>query len=223
MKLDSDSVCGLGSIPNISSFQVETCMTHGDSHVVAGSEDGSVYFWDLIEGDLTRPLIEGDLTRHLIEGDLTRHLIEGDLTRHLLDVILFFSLRVSATSCRAKIRKPPKPCTPAQASCRGILTCLTKPLNLEPLRRQGFAQAVGALSRGLRPFIPPYCGQALVLLCGRHSSTVGMKFIGSGRTLAFQLVRDALWLFNWFGTHSGFSIGSGAFQLVRDALRLSAR
>ena len=53
MKLDSDSECGLGSIPNVSSFQVETCMTHGDSHVVAGSEDGSVYFWDLIEGKLT--------------------------------------------------------------------------------------------------------------------------------------------------------------------------
>ena len=25
-------------------------MTHGDAHVVCGSEDGEVYFWDLVSG-----------------------------------------------------------------------------------------------------------------------------------------------------------------------------
>eukprot|EP00290_Baffinella_frigidus_P050316 CAMPEP_0180387356 /NCGR_PEP_ID=MMETSP0989-20121125/30186_1 /TAXON_ID=697907 /ORGANISM="non described non described, Strain CCMP2293" /LENGTH=290 /DNA_ID=CAMNT_0022388195 /DNA_START=211 /DNA_END=1081 /DNA_ORIENTATION=+ len=33
-----------------STYTVESCMTHGDAHVVCGSEDGDVYFWDLVSG-----------------------------------------------------------------------------------------------------------------------------------------------------------------------------
>jgi hypothetical protein len=30
------------------SFKVDSCLTAGDAHVVSGSEDGKVYFWDLV-------------------------------------------------------------------------------------------------------------------------------------------------------------------------------
>ncbi len=32
--------------------KVECCLTHNDSHVVSGSEDGHLYFWELVEGSL---------------------------------------------------------------------------------------------------------------------------------------------------------------------------
>ena len=38
-----------------SSYRVESCMTHGDAHVACGSEDGDVFFWDLVSGKQARP------------------------------------------------------------------------------------------------------------------------------------------------------------------------
>lgn len=36
--------------------QVESCLTHDDSHVVSGSEDGDICFWNLVEGRLVTRL-----------------------------------------------------------------------------------------------------------------------------------------------------------------------
>ena len=32
-----------------SQYKVDSCLNNEDSHVVSGSEDGQVYFWDLVE------------------------------------------------------------------------------------------------------------------------------------------------------------------------------
>ena len=32
-----------------SRYRVDSCMNNDDSHVVSGSEDGKIYFWDLVE------------------------------------------------------------------------------------------------------------------------------------------------------------------------------
>jgi mitogen-activated protein kinase organizer 1 len=33
-------------------YKLDSCLSHDDAHVVSGSEDGTVCFWDLIEGNL---------------------------------------------------------------------------------------------------------------------------------------------------------------------------
>ena len=33
-------------------YKVDSCLSHSDSEVVSGSEDGRICFWDLIEGKL---------------------------------------------------------------------------------------------------------------------------------------------------------------------------
>ena len=30
-------------------YKVDSCLTHDDAHIVSGSEDGQVCFWDLVE------------------------------------------------------------------------------------------------------------------------------------------------------------------------------
>ncbi|XP_071798399.1 WD repeat domain-containing protein 83-like [Asterias amurensis] len=35
-----------------SRYRVDSCMNNDDSHVVSGSEDGKIYFWDLVEGSM---------------------------------------------------------------------------------------------------------------------------------------------------------------------------
>ena len=30
-------------------YKLDSCLTHDDAHVVSGSEDGRVCFWDLVE------------------------------------------------------------------------------------------------------------------------------------------------------------------------------
>ena len=34
------------------SYAVSSCLTSTDAHVVSGSEDGRVCFWDLVDGDM---------------------------------------------------------------------------------------------------------------------------------------------------------------------------
>lgn len=31
---------------------MDSCLTNTDAHVVSGSEDGAVYFWDLVDGSV---------------------------------------------------------------------------------------------------------------------------------------------------------------------------
>ena len=38
------------------SFKIDSCLTHTDAHVVSGSEDATIYFWDLVEGTLVHQL-----------------------------------------------------------------------------------------------------------------------------------------------------------------------
>ncbi|XP_054716061.1 WD repeat domain-containing protein 83-like [Uloborus diversus] len=38
------------------SYRIESCLNDTDTHVVSGSEDGKVYFWDLIEGTVAEKL-----------------------------------------------------------------------------------------------------------------------------------------------------------------------
>ena len=35
-----------------SDYKVDSCFTHTDTHIVSGSEDGKIYFWDLIEAKM---------------------------------------------------------------------------------------------------------------------------------------------------------------------------
>ncbi len=37
---------------NVSGYRIESCLDHTDRRVLAGSEDGSVYIWDLVEASL---------------------------------------------------------------------------------------------------------------------------------------------------------------------------
>ncbi|KAJ1543892.1 WD repeat-containing protein 83 [Nowakowskiella sp. JEL0078] len=37
-------------------YKLTSCLTNSDSHVVSGSEDGKIYFWDLVEGKNTQIL-----------------------------------------------------------------------------------------------------------------------------------------------------------------------
>lgn len=30
-------------------YKIDSCLTHDDAHVVSGSEDGKICFWDLVE------------------------------------------------------------------------------------------------------------------------------------------------------------------------------
>ena len=30
-------------------YKIDSCLTHDDAHVISGSEDGKIYFWDLVE------------------------------------------------------------------------------------------------------------------------------------------------------------------------------
>ncbi|XP_029441006.1 WD repeat domain-containing protein 83-like [Rhinatrema bivittatum] len=39
--------------------KLECCLTEKDTHVVSGSEDGRIYFWDLVEGSLVLSLPAG--------------------------------------------------------------------------------------------------------------------------------------------------------------------
>ena len=32
-----------------SEYKLDACLTNDDAHVVSGSEDGKIYFWDLVE------------------------------------------------------------------------------------------------------------------------------------------------------------------------------
>lgn len=33
-------------------YKIDSCLTNTDTHIVSGSEDGKVYFWDLVEGTM---------------------------------------------------------------------------------------------------------------------------------------------------------------------------
>lgn len=35
-----------------SNYKIESCLNQSDSHILSGSEDGKVYVWDLVKGDL---------------------------------------------------------------------------------------------------------------------------------------------------------------------------
>ena len=39
------------------SFKVDCCLTHDDAYVISGSEDGKVYFWNLVEADVAKSLL----------------------------------------------------------------------------------------------------------------------------------------------------------------------
>mmetsp|Transcript_71404 Transcript_71404/g.168285 ORF Transcript_71404/g.168285 Transcript_71404/m.168285 type:complete len:184 (-) Transcript_71404:1561-2112(-) len=39
-----------------SQYKIESCLSKSDSHVVSGSEDGKIYFWDLVEANKTQVL-----------------------------------------------------------------------------------------------------------------------------------------------------------------------
>jgi mitogen-activated protein kinase organizer 1 len=39
------------------SFKVDCCLTHDDAYVLSGSEDGKVYFWNLVEADVVKSLL----------------------------------------------------------------------------------------------------------------------------------------------------------------------
>jgi mitogen-activated protein kinase organizer 1 len=41
-------------------FKVQACFSNTDAHVVSGSEDGRVVFWDLVEGAVVHTLAEHD-------------------------------------------------------------------------------------------------------------------------------------------------------------------
>ena len=30
-------------------YKIDSCLTQDDAHIVSGSEDGKIYFWDLVE------------------------------------------------------------------------------------------------------------------------------------------------------------------------------
>ena len=32
-----------------SEYKLDSCLSHDDSHVVCGAEDGKIWFWDLVE------------------------------------------------------------------------------------------------------------------------------------------------------------------------------
>lgn len=34
------------------SFKMDCCLTNSDAHVIGGSEDGYVYFWDLVDASV---------------------------------------------------------------------------------------------------------------------------------------------------------------------------
>lgn len=37
-------------------YKIDSCVMHNDTHVVSGSEDGGIYFWDLIEAKVTKTI-----------------------------------------------------------------------------------------------------------------------------------------------------------------------
>ncbi|XP_003390666.1 PREDICTED: WD repeat domain-containing protein 83-like [Amphimedon queenslandica] len=37
-------------------YKIDSSLTHDDSHIVSGSEDGKIYFWDLVEGNVVQTL-----------------------------------------------------------------------------------------------------------------------------------------------------------------------
>lgn len=37
-------------------YKVESCLTNTDAHVVSGSEDSCIYFWNLVEANLVHTL-----------------------------------------------------------------------------------------------------------------------------------------------------------------------
>ncbi|XP_071949972.1 WD repeat domain-containing protein 83-like [Antedon mediterranea] len=50
-----------------SEFKVESCLNHTDSHIVSGSEDGRICFWDLVEGTMSSTIADaGDGVVHSV-------------------------------------------------------------------------------------------------------------------------------------------------------------
>lgn len=43
-------------------YKVDSCLTQDDAHVVSGSEDGRICFWDLVEVQQTIPVIQVSVT-----------------------------------------------------------------------------------------------------------------------------------------------------------------
>lgn len=37
-------------------YKVDSCFTQTDTHLLSGSEDGSIYFWDLIEAEVVKTI-----------------------------------------------------------------------------------------------------------------------------------------------------------------------
>ncbi|KAG0054645.1 hypothetical protein BGZ83_010773 [Gryganskiella cystojenkinii] len=37
-------------------YQVRSCLSNSDAHVISGSEDGKIYIWDLVEGDVVHEI-----------------------------------------------------------------------------------------------------------------------------------------------------------------------
>ena len=46
---DSGELLGEYSGHKNSEYRIDSCMNHTDTHVVSGSEDGRICFWDLVE------------------------------------------------------------------------------------------------------------------------------------------------------------------------------
>lgn len=43
------------------SFKTDCCLTNSDAHVIGGSEDGMVYFWDLVDAKVVSKFRAHDL------------------------------------------------------------------------------------------------------------------------------------------------------------------
>ena len=42
-----------------STYKIDCCLSHDDKYVISGSEDGSLFIWDLIESTITRKIEKG--------------------------------------------------------------------------------------------------------------------------------------------------------------------